>query len=177
MNTPESAGRADRALPALATAAAAFVVPWALSASSTPSPDHAATYRWYRSLRKPWFKPKDSAIPLVWIALEAALAFSAYRLIRSKPSPERTRALSWWSANIAMIGLWSRLFFKRHQLGASTAAAAAMVVGGVEYVRQAQRVDKVAARVAVPYIAWLSFATVLAATIWSLNRQPSRDRR
>jgi benzodiazapine receptor len=46
-----------------------------------------------------------------------------------------------------------------------------MIGTGVEFVRQAKRVDPVASRAAVPFVAWVSFATVLAAAIWDLNRR------
>jgi benzodiazapine receptor len=70
-----------------------------------------------------------------------------------------------------MIGGWSRLFFKRRNLALSTLASATMIGTGVEFVRQAKRVDPVASRAAVPFVAWVSFATVLAAAIWDLNRR------
>lgn len=70
-----------------------------------------------------------------------------------------------------MIGGWSRLFFKRRRLAVSTVAAASMVATGAEFVRQAKEVDTVASRAGIPFVAWVSFATVLTAGIWSLNRR------
>ena len=109
---------------AAAIASSAFVVPLALSLSSTPSPNHPGTFLWYRSLREPWFKPPDALIPLAWTGIEAALAVAGYRLLRAAPGSARSRALAVWGWNIFMIGGWSRLFFKRHNLGVSTVAAA-----------------------------------------------------
>jgi len=142
-----------------------------MSASSSPSPNHPRVFLWYQFLRKPWFKPPDWVIPLAWFGIEGALSAAAYRLLRSSPTPDRGRALSLLAWNVIMIGGWSRLFFKRRQLGTSTVAAAAMVASGVEYVRQASKVDAAAARAGIPFVAWVSFATVLTATIWSLNRR------
>ena len=73
-----------------------------------------------------------------------------------------------------MIGAWSRLFFGRRDLGASTAAAVTMVATGVAYVNEAKRVDKPAARAGVPFVAWVAFATVLTASIWRLNARRHR---
>jgi len=127
---------------------------------------------WYRSLRKPWFKPPDWVIPVAWTGIEASLAMAGYRLLRSQPSSARRRALAFLSWNILMIGGWSRLFFKHRNLALSTVAAASMIGTGVELARQAKQVDPVAARATIPFVAWVSFATVLTATIWSLNRRP-----
>lgn len=52
----------------------AFIVPLALSASSSPSPNHPRVLLWYGLLRKPSFKPADWVIPLAWLGIERALA-------------------------------------------------------------------------------------------------------
>jgi translocator protein len=156
---------------AAAFASSAFIVPLALSASSSPSPNHPRTMAWYLSLRKPWFKPPDWMIPVAWFGIEGALATGAYRLLRASPSAARRRALSLLSFNVFMIGGWSRLFFKNRQLSVSTLAAAGMIVTGAEFVRQSRTVDRVAARAGIPFVAWVSFATVLSASIWALNRR------
>jgi tryptophan-rich sensory protein len=156
--------------PALA-AASAFAIPLALSASTAPSPLHPKVLAWYKSLRQPFFKPPDWAVPLAWAGIEAGLATAAYRLVKARPSAARTRALVTLGFNITMIGAWSRLFFGRRALATSTVAAAAMVVTGADFVRQARRVDPVAARAGIPFVAWVGFATVLTAAIWGLNRR------
>lgn len=159
--------------PRLATAIAssAVLVPIALSASSSPSPNHPRIMAWYLTLRQPWFKPPDWLIPLAWTGIESALASAAYRLVRARPTPARSRALGLLGWNILMIGGWSRLFFKRQNLALSTAAAATMIGTGAAFVQQAKRVDGSAARAGMPFVAWVSFATVLTGTIWALNRR------
>jgi tryptophan-rich sensory protein len=160
--------RLDR-LKAAAVASAAFLVPLALSASSSPSPNHPRTLAWYESLREPPFKPPDWVIPVAWTAIEAGLAGAAYRLLRAAPSRARTRALALLGWNVAMIGGWSRIFFGRRALAASTAAAVTMVATGAAYVGAANEVDRPAARAGIPFVAWVGFATVLTATIWRMN--------
>jgi benzodiazapine receptor len=155
---------------AAAVASLAFIVPLSLSLSSTPSPNHPRTMLWYLSLREPSFKPPDWLFPVSWTLIEAGLALSAYRLLREPPSTARTRALSLWGFNIAMIGGWSRLFFKRRQLAVSTVAAASLVATSVAFVKEARKVDVTAARAGLPLVGWVVFATVLTGTIWRLNR-------
>lgn len=157
----------------LVLAAGAFLVPLALSAPSSPSPNHPRVFLWYRSLRTPSFKPPDWVIPLAWFGIEGSLATAAYRLLRSVPTSARNRALVWLYWNVFAIGGWSELFFKRRTLAVSTVAAASMVATGAQFVRQARQVDAVAARAGIPFVAWVSFATVLTATIWGLNRRSS----
>jgi benzodiazapine receptor len=158
---------------AAALASATFWVPLALGASSSPSPNHPRIFLWYRSLRTPAFKPPDWVIPLTWFGIEASLATAAYRLLRSPATPARNRALGWLSWNVVAIGGWSELFFKQRALPLSTVAAASMVATGTQFVRESRRVDPVAARAGVPFVAWVSFATLLTGTLWHLNRRRS----
>jgi tryptophan-rich sensory protein len=154
---------------AAAIASCAFTVPLAMSASSSPSPNHPRTMAWYESLREPGFKPPDWVFPVAWAAIEGGLATAAYRLLRSAPSAQRAKALALLGWNVFMIGGWSRLFFKRRNLAVSTVAAATMVVSGAAFVHAAKPVDRTASRAGLPLVGWLAFATVLTATIWSLN--------
>jgi benzodiazapine receptor len=165
------AARSPSPLACVAIASGAFIVPLAMSASISPSPNHPRILFWYWSLRKPFFKPKDWVLPVTWLGIEAALATAAYRLLRSPASTSRTRALGWLGWNITQIGGWSRLFFRRRDLRFSTVAAAATVASAAQYVREAKRVDPVAARAGIPFLAWVSFATVLTGTIWAINRK------
>ena len=153
---------------------AAFLVPLALSFSSSPSPNHPRTLLWYKSLRMPAFKPPDTAVPVAWMAIESGLAFAAYRLLRKPGSTARNRALGWLGANVAAIGGWSRLFFGKRDLPASTVAAAAMIGSGAAYVAEARKVDGSASAAGIPFVAWVVFATVLTAAIWERNRGRSR---
>lgn len=164
-----SCGRCPKPL-AAALAASAFVAPIVLSASTSPTLSHPRVFAWYRSLRQPWFKPPDVAIPIAWTAIEAGLALSGYRLLRSSHSAARARALSLWAWNVAMIGTWSRLFSGRRNLPVSTVAAAGMVLTGAAFVQQARQADRQAARASIPFVAWVGFATVLTAALWRLNR-------
>jgi tryptophan-rich sensory protein len=143
----------------------------ALSASSSPAPNHPGTLAWYLSLRQPAFKPPDWTIPVAWAGIETALATAAYRLLRAAPSAQRTKSLALLGWNVFMIGAWNRLFFKGRNLPLSTVAAASMVVSSVAFVRAAEPVDRTASRAGLPLVGWLAFATVLTATIWGLNRK------
>ncbi|MEO7940365.1 MAG: TspO/MBR family protein [Burkholderiaceae bacterium] len=173
-HTVESADRADRpAMPvavAAAVASLAYAVPFAISRSTSPTPDHPRVFLWYRSLRQPAFKPPDIAIPIAWSLIETGLAVAAFRLLRKRPSANRTASLALLAGNVAAIGGWSRLFFGSRNLPASAVAAAAMIGTGAAYVSAARPADKVAAAAGVPFVAWVAFATLLTAAIARRNR-------
>ena len=153
-----------------ALATSAYLVPYLLSRSTSPTPDHPRVLFWYRWLKRPAIQPPDVAIPLAWVAIESGLAFAGYRLMRRPSSPARSRALALLAGNVLGIGGWSRLFFGGRNLPVSTAAAAALVVTGAVYVHEARKVDASAATASVPLVAWVCFATVLTAALWRRNR-------
>jgi tryptophan-rich sensory protein len=164
-----SATGVSRGLAALA-ASGAYLVPLVLSRSTSPTPDHPRILAWYKRLRQPAFKPPDAVIPIAWTGIESALALAAYRLLRRPAAPARNRALAWLAFNVFNIGGWSRLFFGRRNLPASTVAAAAMIGAGAAYVAEARKADPASAVAGVPFVAWVAFATVLTAAIWQRNR-------
>ena len=157
-------------LAAAATAATAYLIPYALSRSTSPSPDHPKVFLWYRWLRKPAFQPPDIAFPMSWIAIETGLAYAAYRMLRRPRSKQRNRALAALVGNLVGIGGWSRLFFGGRNLPVSTVAAGTLLAAGAAYVNETRKVDQAATAASVPYVIWVSFATVLAAALWNRNR-------
>lgn len=172
-NVNPSIVQTDTALPvavAACLASLAYVVPLAMSYSTTPSPNHPQIMSWYLTLKQPKFKPPDIAIPLAWTVIETGFAVAAYRLLRQPSSDSRTASLALLAGNTVAIGGWSRLFFGGQNLPASTLAAAAMVATGAAYVAAARPADPVASHLGKPFVAWVAFATVLTAAIWRLNR-------
>lgn len=137
---------------------------------NAPDPSHPATRRWYKRLDKPGFTPPDAAFGAVWPVLETGLAVGGYRLLRQPASGSRNLAVGLWLLNTGMIGGWTTLFFGKRELGASALASGAMVATSAGYAIAASKVDRAAAATAVPFVAWLGFATLLAERIWERNR-------
>ena len=161
-------------LPALGMVGAVLGVSALIGRQNAPDPSHPGIRRWYRRLDKPGFTPPDAAFGLVWPMLETGLGVGGYRLLRQPSGPARNAALGLWLANTAMIGGWTQLFFRERRLGASALASGAMVATGAAYVATAARTDKPAAALAIPFVAWLGFATLLAERIWRDNPAASR---
>ncbi len=160
----------------LSRPAALVVVMGVLGASAVlgrrnaPDPSHPGIRRWYKRLDKPAYTPPDAAFGAVWPVLETGLAVGGYRLLRRPADAPRNLAVGLWLLNTGMVGVWTELFFRRKALGPSAVASAAMIASGAGYVAAAAKVDRTAAATAVPFVAWLGFATVLAERIWERNR-------
>ena len=129
----------------------------------------ARNKRWYRTLAKPRYQPPEWLFGPVWTALYALMSVSAWRILEAPPSPRRTRALGWWAAQLAANGAWSPLFFGAHRPRAAMADLVALGAGVTAYANEARKVDRAAAWMMAPYLAWLGFAGALNAGIIARN--------
>lgn len=124
---------------------------------------------WYRRLDRPPYTPPDAAFGPVWTALYALIAASGWRLWRAAPSRRRDRALALWAAQYGLNFAWTPLFFGLHRprLALADLALLFAAIGG--YAATAARVDRPAAVMMAPYLAWVSFAGVLNAGVARRN--------
>lgn len=135
----------------------------------SPSPDHPEIAAWYRALDKPAVTPPDPVFGGAWGLLYPAIAYSGWRVWRAGRSPERSRALAWWGAQMALNAAWTPLFFGARRPRAAFGELLALVAATVGYAAAARRVDRTAARLTVPYLAWLAFAAYLNGEIARRN--------
>lgn len=125
---------------------------------------------WYRLLRKPKFNPPAWVFGPVWTTLYALMSVSAHRVWRQPPSPERTRALALWATQLGLNGIWSPLFFGRRRARAALVDLVGLAAAIAAYIRVAAKVDRLAAGLMTPYLAWVGFAGLLNGAIVRRNR-------
>ncbi len=124
---------------------------------------------WYRALRKPKIQPPKQAFGPVWSVLYGMIAYSGYRIWKSPKSSARTRSLALWAAQLALNGAWTPLFFGARRPKLALADILALDAAAGAYTAIARKVDHRAAASFVPYLAWISFATVLNGRIVMKN--------
>jgi len=125
---------------------------------------------WYAGLVKPSFNPPGWIFGPVWTALYAMMGVAAW-LVYDKgfKRPEVRKALTVFAVQLVLNTLWSIVFFGAHQiLGAVIVIILlwAMILWTILLFR---KISKAAAWLLVPYILWVSFATILTVTINALN--------
>jgi len=125
------------------------------------SPRDIRTKTWYHRLHKPSFNPPTAVFPIVWTVLYSLIAVSGWRVWRQGESPERTAALRLWIAQLISNAEWTRLFFGEHLPAWSLADVLSLESAVLRYIAEARKVDKAAARLFVPYAAWVAFAALL----------------
>ena len=125
---------------------------------------------WYRVQRKPWFNPPDWVFPPVWTALYGLIALSGWRVFRRPASLRRTVTLGLWGTQLALNAAWTPLFFGAHKKGAALLDVGLLVGSVGAYMVAARKVDRPAAWMLTPYLAWTGFAAVLNEELWRRNR-------
>jgi len=131
---------------------------------------------WYEKLNKPPFQPPAWLFAPVWTFLYGLIALSGWRIYRCSRSPRRERVLGLWAAQLGLNGLWSWLFFGKRRPRAALVDSALLLGTAVAYVGAAHGVDRTAAKLFVPYVGWLSFATLLNEEIVRRNPSPGAGR-
>lgn len=123
---------------------------------------------WYVSLNKPVFNPPNWVFGPAWTLLYTLMAISLYLVIRAD-HPSRKFAIAVFAFQLLLNTLWSFLFFYFQMIDAALFEIIAMLITLIIYYRISLPVHKTAARLFIPYIAWVSFATLLNLAICYLN--------
>lgn len=134
------------------------------------NPGRTGIREWYGALEKPPFNPPDAVFGPVWTALYILMVISAYRVWAAEESAERTLALRLWFLQLALNAAWSPLFFGARKPGLALIDILLLLPAIVAYIAVSRKADRPAAWMMAPYLAWVSFATLLNEEIFRLNR-------
>jgi tryptophan-rich sensory protein len=139
----------------------------------------AATQRsrsgWYRRLKKPEWNPPDWLFGPVWTVLYALMGFASW-LVWRRGQTAGTRkgevkgALLIYGVHLIFNALWSVLFFGLRRL--DWALVELVVLWGLILTTLVRfyRIRPLAGWLLIPYQLWTTFATLLNAMLWRLNR-------
>jgi translocator protein len=163
--SPELRLRSRRGL-GLAALAAASVI-----ATSTAGRiiSAAPVAGWYKTIAKPSFNPPNWAFPVAWTLLFVLMGIAFWRVLVTAPGTRRTRAISLFAAQLVTNVGWSTAFFGAHSpvLGMVVIVPFWLLILATAWAFRA--VDRPAAWLLTPYLAWVAFAAVLNAAIVTLN--------
>lgn len=144
-----------------------FAAGYAGSLYTAPSTDGA----WYDALRKPTFNPPSWVFAPVWTLLYTMMAVAAFLVWRSRiRSRWKPLALGAYTVQLGLNFLWSVLFFGLQQPYWALLELLVLWVMIVITMALFRKFSLAAALLLVPYLAWVTFAGVLNAEIWRLNR-------
>lgn len=121
----------------------------------------------YAQLSKPAWAPPAGVFGPVWTVLYALMGVAAWLVWRS-PGPKRA-ALTLFGAQLAANALWSWLFFAWHRGALAAVEILVLLALIVAMIVAFWRISRLAALLMIPYLLWVSFASVLTWAVWRSN--------
>ena len=121
-------------------------------------------------LVKPEWQPPTYLFGPVWTVLYLLMGLSlAYVLSQGSDRRDVRIAAGAFLIQLVLNVLWSYLFFGWQMIGAAAVEIVLLWVVICVTMYLFYRIRPVAAYLLIPYLAWVTFATVLTAVIWMLN--------
>jgi benzodiazapine receptor len=125
---------------------------------------------WYELLIKPSFNPPSWLFFPVWTTLYVLMGISLFLvLIERKKGLDVRTPLAFFGIQLVLNVLWSYLFFGLESPAAGLIGIIILWIFILATIISFFRVNHIAAYLLLPYILWVTFASVLNFAIYQLN--------
>ena len=121
------------------------------------------------AIHRPPLSPPSIVFPIVWAILFALMGISAARIDLSPATDARQRGLLLFFVQLAFNFFWSIIFFNWQAFAFAFFWLAALWILLLGMIRNFRKADKLAARLQLPYLLWVTFAAYLNLGVWILN--------
>ncbi len=126
---------------------------------------------WYAQLNKPPWNPPDWLFGPVWTLLYILMGVAAWLVWRSGWQAQNVRlAMLSFAVQLVLNVLWSIIFFGLRSPGPALVEIVVLWLLILATTVQFFRLTSLAGYLMLPYLLWVSFASALNASVWSLNR-------
>jgi translocator protein len=125
---------------------------------------------WYATLIKPVFSPPNYVFGPVWSILYLLMGISAYLVWKEGLGKKKVKmALKIFFVQLALNTLWSILFFGLKSPTLSFIEIILLWILIFVTIKEFYQISKIAGLLLVPYILWVTFASILNVSIVLLN--------
>lgn len=125
---------------------------------------------WYAAAIKPSFNPPNWIFAPVWTALYILMGIALYLIWKSEAEKNiKQTALILFAVQLLLNFFWSFIFFSLQQTGWAFVEIIVMWLAIFFTILWFGKISSTAAWLLVPYISWVSFASLLNFYIWKLN--------
>lgn len=128
---------------------------------------------WYSILNKPGFNPPSWLFGPVWTILYLMIAVSLFLVWKNKTKiKNNSKKKAYWIFGIQILlnSLWSIVFFGMHQILLACIVIILLWISIILNIFYFYKISKTASYLLIPYLLWVSFASLLNFAIWILNR-------
>jgi translocator protein len=124
---------------------------------------------WYATLNRPSFNPPNWVFGPVWTSLYILLGISFFLIWKETPSKKRNLAIIIFSIQMLFNFSWSFLFFYFNLIGIALLEIILLWISIAAMIYLFYKIKPLAAYLNMPYLLWVSFATILNAGYYFLN--------
>lgn len=127
---------------------------------------------WYPTIKKPVFNPPNWIFAPVWTLLFILMGISAGMIWNKFETHKELvkKGLLFFTIQLLLNALWSYLFFGLNNILLALIEIILLWLVIYETFHIFKQIDKKAAYLLIPYLAWVGFATILTGSIFWLNR-------
>lgn len=124
---------------------------------------------WYQTLAKPSWTPADSLFGPVWTALYVMMGVAAWLVWQRAGDGSARGPLLLFALQLLLNAGWSLLFFGLRSPGLALIEIVLLWLAIAATLWSFALMQRWAALLLAPYLAWVSFAVALNLAIWRLN--------
>ena len=125
---------------------------------------------WYATLNPPSFNPPNWIFGPVWTTLYLIMGISFFLIWKLESGKERNQAIVIFGVQLLLNFGWSFFFFYFNMIGLALIEILLLWITIVLMLTRFYKLKPLAAYLNIPYLLWVSFATVLNAAYFFLNR-------
>jgi tryptophan-rich sensory protein len=122
---------------------------------------------WYLMLNKPSFNPPNYLFAPVWTMLYILMGISFFIIIKQNKMNKKLVLI--YFLQLLLNFFWSFIFFNFHQLGYALFEIILLWLSILVMVVLFFKSNKLAGLLNIPYLLWVSFASILNYSIYILN--------
>jgi tryptophan-rich sensory protein len=126
---------------------------------------------WYESMDRPPWRPPNWLFGPAWAVLFLTMAAAAWMIWSFAPPGQQTVPLAWWGLQLALNACWSPIFFGLRRPGLAFKEVLLLWCAVLGTVISFLGAYPPAGWLLLPYLAWVSFASVLNHAMWRRNPQ------
>lgn len=125
---------------------------------------------WYANLNRPSFNPPNWIFGPVWTTLYIVMGISLFMIWKQEISKERNLAIFVFMLQLLLNFGWSFIFFYFKMIGFALIEIILLWITIVMMLFLLYRIQPMASFLNIPYLLWVTFATVLNGSYYFLNR-------
>ena len=129
-----------------------------------------AVSEWYATLNRPSFNPPNWVFGPVWTTLYILLGFSFFLIWKQEASRQRNQAIIIFLVQMALNFGWSFIFFYFNMISLALVEIVLLWISIVIMLFLFYKIKPAAAYMNIPYLIWVSFASILNTSYYLLNR-------